>query len=537
MMDFHISRLARTTAFLLVFGAGFHFLSAPCQAAALEKYLLVVPLRPENAEAKKQAWFGNAARMVFQQAALSMHTLVFLKDDELAALQKEFNLGAGEPEPGQMERVADSREIAVLYGGYRLEGDRLIVQIHLIAGRNVEARVFTVTGSTRSLRALFAGIWEQVCKNLNLTVSEREQLLFKRLPGTDAWAALRAYYQAWARAGMNLESEEACRSALPLLEQALNQDPQFVPALALRSECRWTLGQKGPSQEKKTSRLQAQRDLDRALKLQPEHPLVMNAQVRFHLEREAYAEASAVGEKNRSLNPANFRNYLLLAEAYRRLNRIPDAERLLISGLDQQGTDLQKKPFNLNLGLLLLKNKDHHAEIYLREVLRLSPKNAKLRYLRAGALYRLKRHLDAMSEIQQAEAIKSWPELLKLKGLVAMALGNLFYEEGDFDRAYSHTTIAMNLKPNDFEVMLLLAKVMRKKGFHEQARQQLDAARRAVRPSRPKDHMDLGTEYVAQGFRAEGAREYTEYLKLYPKAPERRHLISLIRQLQGETDE
>lgn len=537
MSDLHIPRLARFLAAGLLIGAGWHACASSCEAAAYEKYLLVVPLRAENAAAQKQAWFKQAFRMVFQQAALSMQTLIFLKDDELAGLQKEFKFGAGEPEPGQMERVADSREIAVLHGSYRLEGDRLTVKCQLIAGRNVEERVFNVTGSTRALKALFNSIWEQVFKNLNLGVSEREAKLLKALPGTDAWAALQAYQQAWTRAGANPESQEACQAALPYLDQALKQDPQFVPALALRSECRWTLGQKASSQGQKTSRLQAQRDLDRALKLQPEHPLVMNAQIRFQLDREAYQEAAQEGEKCLSLYPANFRNYLLLAEAYRRLERIPDAERILLSGLDQQGTDLQKKPFNLDLGLLLLKNKDDHAEIYLRKVLELSPKNAKLRYLRAGALHRLERYLDAMTEVQQAEAVKSWPELLKLKALIATALGNRFYEEGDFDRAYSYTTIAMNLRPNHFEVLLLLAKIMRKKGFAEQARQQLDAAQRAARSERPKDHMDLGTEYTAQGFRSEGAKEYALYLKLNPKAPERRRLISLIRQLQGETDE
>ncbi|MEW6515872.1 MAG: tetratricopeptide repeat protein [candidate division FCPU426 bacterium] len=537
MMPTSTPRSVLRHAALLAASIGFLLSAAPGRAAVYEKYILVVPLRPANAAAQKQAWFGPAFRTALQQAALSMQTLVFLKDDELSALQKEFGFGAGEPEPGQMERVADSKEIAVLHGSYRLEGDSLVVECQVIAGRNVEGRTFKVAGSTRALRPLFSSIWEQVCKNLNLTVTEREAELLKLIPGTDSWAALEAYQQAWVAAGANPESSEACRAALPHLERSLKQDPKFVPALALRSECLWTLDGPRAATAKKGSRPPAMRDLDRCLKLQPENPLVMNAHERFLIDQKAYEEARVEGEKNLSLYPTNYRNYLQLAEAYRRLKRVPDAERLLISGLDQQGTDFQKMPFNLSLGLLLLKSKDEHAEIYLRDVLKLIPKNAKLRYLRAGALYRLQRYLDAMHEVQQAEAVKSWAELLKLKALIATALGNRFYEEGDFDRAYSYTTIAMNLRPNHFEVLLLLAKVMRKKGFHEQARQQLDAAQRAARKSHPKDHMWLGTEYVAQGFRDEGAKEYTLYLKLNPKAPERRRLISLIRQLQGETDE
>ena len=67
----------------------------------------------------------------------------------------------------------------------------------------------------------------------------------------------------------------------------------------------------------------------------------------------------------------------------------------------------------------------------------------------------------------------------------------------------------------------------------EEARQQLEAARRIVDNQRARDHFLLGTEYIAQGYKEEGAQEYVAYLKLSPQAPERSQLIQYIRKLRG----
>jgi len=67
----------------------------------------------------------------------------------------------------------------------------------------------------------------------------------------------------------------------------------------------------------------------------------------------------------------------------------------------------------------------------------------------------------------------------------------------------------------------------------EEARKQLDSARQIVDNQRARDHFLLGTEYIAQGYKEEGAQEYITYLKLTPHAPERSQLIQYIRKLRG----
>lgn len=507
------------------------------EAVVYEKYLLVMPLRPANQSARKQAWFGKAFRQAMNNAVLSMQSLIFLKDDELASLQDEFQLGSGTPEPGQLEHLADSKDIALLYGTYLIKGNQLIVNCQVIPGRNFEVSRFKVTGSPKKLEALFTSIIKHTTQILDLEVSEDEMKSLRRVPGTHTFAAFYQFHRASNLVAADPENKPQCQKALPELNKALKRDPAFVPALALRADCRLTLASGAKVKERQSQFNLAKRDLEKGLKFHRRHPLLMNAQVKYFLLTKKYAKAREIGQENLMRHPANFRNYLLLGMAYRMLKMPDEAEKILIQGLDQQGTELQKKPFNRDLGLLLLKRKDKHAVVYLKEVLELETRNAKLHYLRAAALYRLERYLDAMKEIQTAEAVKNWKDLQRLKARTTRSLGRIFFEEGDYDRAYSYTSIAMNLAPNNFETLLLMAKVLRKKGFHQEARHQLDVARATARKKHPKDHLWLGTEFVAQGHRQEGVEEYRLYLKLNPKAPERRRLISLIRKLQGDADE
>jgi tetratricopeptide (TPR) repeat protein len=507
-------------------------------AAAFEKYLLVMPLRADNALAKKHAWFGKAFRVGFAQATLSLKTIVFLKDDELESLQKEYKIGKQEPDPGQMETLADEKDIAVMYGSYKMKGKQIVLYCNIIPGRNFEARSFKISGTRNDLKKMYASIFEKTSDILNLEVSGEENKAMKNIPGTSLYGAYKIYISALNILRPNPGSETLCRKAIPLLDQAIKSDPKFVLARATRANCRINIAQIQKNKLRATNLRLAKKDIDSAFKLEPNQPLLMNVRVEYDLTQKKYAEAKAVALKNLDLHPANYRNYLLLGYVYRFLKDSEASEKILLKGLDQQGTELQKKPFHRELGLLLLKRNDKHAEVYLHEVLKIETKNTRLYFLRATALYRLKRYMDVMNEIQKLEAIKkSWRDVKVLKSKTSFALGQTFFEEGDFDRAYSYTSIALNIQPKKFDILLLMAKTLRKKGFGTEARKQLDKALAAARRKHPKDHLWLGTEFVAQGYREEGAKEYVKYLKLKPKAPERRRLISLIRKLQGEIDE
>ncbi len=103
-MFFSIHRYLLFLFIFCILGAGFAF-----PAMAWEKHLLVVPLRPLNHEAKQISWFGQAFRPAWAHAGLSLKALILLKDDELAVLRREFNIGDGKPAPDFIDPKASWR--------------------------------------------------------------------------------------------------------------------------------------------------------------------------------------------------------------------------------------------------------------------------------------------------------------------------------------------------------------------------------------------------------------------------------------------
>ncbi len=505
-------------------------------ARAWEKCLLVLPLRPLNHEAKQISWFGPAFRLAWAQAGLSLDKLSLLKDDELAELRREFNLADGKPEPGLLEHLADEKEIAVLYGSYSKKGRQIVLYCHLVPGRNEEKQSYKISGSLTALRLLFTQNFRQILSGLELNLTRQTWKEIERVPGTDSRHAFRYYSQALTiMRSRSPENRITCPQSLLLLNRAIKADPAFVPALAMRAKCRILAAPVRKKNAYQTALNLAWKELETGMKLEPENPLLQNAAIEYYMARDNYSQARTLAEAGLKSHPVCFHNYLLLGRIYRKLNMPQEAEKVLLQARNQQGTDLQKRDFNLELGILSLKRNDKHAEIYLHKVLQLEPQNARVLYLRATALYRLRRHMEALQEILKAQSIKKWKKLKQLKAKTTLALGRTFFDKGDYNRAYSYASIALNLGFQDFETLLLMAKAMRKLGYHPEARKQLDLARKKVRPDQTQDHLRLGTEYVAQGFHQEGVREYVLYLEINPKAPGRRRLISYIRKLRGES--
>jgi tetratricopeptide (TPR) repeat protein len=524
-------QLALGLVLLLMSGTG-------ALAGAWEKFVLVLPLKPADEPAQNSAWFGWAFRDALAQAFLSFNTVVFLKDDELAAIHKEYKLKPQtEADPGQLEKISDDKELAIVSGTYTRRAGKLTLHGQVVPGRGEEARPFTVTGNDKQLRAFFAQVLKEITDILDIRPNEgAEELRF--IPGTDSGAALEAYAHAQearrAAGGGETAASRAAQAAY--LDKAMALDPAFVTALAQRLALK--LAKPGVQEKERKALVAAvSKDADAAAQLEPANPYLESVRMELLLLQQKYVDAIALGSPYLKNHATYYRGYLLLGRAYQGAGRESEAEKTLMKALEQQGTALQKKPFNLELGLLLLNHKDKLAENFLHEVILLEPKNASLHYWRGLALFNLGRWLDTMDEIQAAEAIRPAEDLKLLKAKTTLALGNEYLKNNDLDRAFTFTTMATKLRPHHFETSLLFARVLRKKGYLDEARKQLDATRRIVDAQRARDHFLLGTEYVAQGYKEEGAQEYVSYLKLNPEAPERTQLIQYIRKLRGTGEE
>lgn len=507
------------------------------QAAVWEKVVLVLPLKPADQESQSAAWFGWAFRDALAQAFLAFNSVGFLKDDELTALSQEYKLKLKQDaEPGQLEKISDDKEVAIISGSFSRHQGKITIRGQVIPGRSEEARPFTVTGNDSQLRLLFGEVLKETTELLDLKPNENgEELNF--VPGTDSWPALETYTQALdLRRNPGTGDEAANRTAqITLLDKALTLDPAFVSASAQRLSLRLT-HPGSDANARKQFLASAQKETEAALRSEPANPYLESARLELLLLQQKYVDAIALGTVCVKTHAPYYRNYLLLGRAYQGAGRGNEAEKILMKALEQQGTALQKKTFNLELGLLLLNHKDNLSEKFLAEVIRLEPKNGALHYWRGLALFNLGRFLDVMDEIQAAETLHKTNDLKLLKAKTTLALGNEYYKTNDLNRAYTFTTMAAKIRPRHFETSLLLAGILRKKGYPEEARKQLDATRQIINNQRARDHFLVGTEYIAQGYKEEGAQEYVAYLKLNPQAAERAQLIQYIRKLRGGTD-
>ncbi len=505
-------------------------------ASAWEKHLLVLPLVASDQAARNAVWFGTAFRDAYAQAFFSMNSIAFLKDDELTSLVKEYSLKLSqEPEPGIMEKIADDKELALIFGSFSIHKDTITINCHVIPGRGDDSHTFTVSGQKNQLKSLFKQALKESASALDIKPTDSIWEEWRSIPGTNSWTALEAYSQAqdFIRAFYgSTETVVKHQKAILALERSVQADKTFVSAIAQKISFQLLK----PNSDIKTHQqflINAQKDIEHALKLEPTNPHLENARLDILLQNRQYKQAIELGSRFIQQHGTNYRNYLLLGRAFLAIDQWSEAEKILMSALAQQGTALQKKPFNLELGMLLLNHKDKLSENFLQEVIKLEPKNAELHYWRAVALFNIGRWLDTMDEIQIMENLKKTSELKQLKAKTTLALGNEYFKTNDLTRAFTFTSMAVKLRPLHFETNLLMAKVLRKKGYLDEARKQLEIAKSVADNQRGKDHFILGTEYIAQGLKEEGAQEYVAYLKLNPNAPERTQLIQYIRKLRG----
>jgi len=463
--------------------------------------------------------------------------LIYLNEKELKILKKKFKINTSKLEDHKFGQLADKHDISVCYGSYAIKESIISVSIKLITVKGAKPLTFKITGNKYKLKELFSKIIYPVINTLEIAQDNESNAHIQSIPGTDKWGTLKLYTRALNKLRYRPKNIQACSQALPLLNQVLKSEPNHPSARAYRASCQLAVKLARRDKSTKANRFAiVKRDLDNIFSNYPNHPLAHNAMVEYLIATKQYRLGIKRARRYNQIFPANHRQYFLLGHLLRLENQVIEAEVILNQGLKLQGTEYQRKPYYKELGMLLLEHNDHVAEKYLAAAVHLEPTNYKLHYMRANALFRLNRYMEAMKSIDQADRLVKSKLIKDLKSKIATAAASQYYDKIDFDNAFTFATIALNLNNKDFKINLLLSKILRKKGLKHDARQQLELAHSLIKPGKGKQYQLLGNEYIAQGFRLQGAKAYDNYLINNPKAEERIKLRKLIKKLRGNND-
>lgn len=245
----------------------------------------------------------------------------------------------------------------------------------------------------------------------------------------------------------------------PLLDKALQLQPDFVPALLLQA-----MGQLEAKQF-----TEAKRSLGKVLELQPEEPKAVFLLSKVMIDREEYAEAirSLKGLIDRF--PEDPDVHLLLLSAYRKdenyqlafetslqlLERFPDYPLVLYNG----GLDLE------------IMGRFQEAENHLRKLLPMIEGDPELM---AGARLGLARVLAHQQKTVEATALFEEAIRLNQGGVPALAdLSDIYMKAGEFEKAATLLRQVVAREPKRKQAYIQLAKVLRRMGKIEEAREQV----------------------------------------------------------------
>ena len=245
----------------------------------------------------------------------------------------------------------------------------------------------------------------------------------------------------------------------PLLDKALQLQPDFVPALLLQA-----MGQLEAKQL-----TEAKRSLGKVLELQPEEPKAVFLLSKVMIDGGEYAEAirSLKGLIDRF--PEDPDVHLLLLSAYRKdenyqkafetslqlLERFPDYPLVLYNG----GLDLE------------IMGRFQEAETHLRKLLPMIEGDPELM---AGARLGLARVLAHQQKTVEATALFEEAIRLNQGGVPALAdLSDIYMKAGEFEKAVRLLRQVVAREPKRKQAYIQLAKVLRRMGKIEEAREQI----------------------------------------------------------------
>jgi len=224
-----------------------------------------------------------------------------------------------------LREIADALDVTlIMEGSVRRERDELRLNVQLIDGRSDE-QIWSQTYDRefRDALQLQRAVAQQVAAEIGAKLTPSEQRLIAT-PPTSSPEAYERYLRALALFGREDFEETELRNVERLLSEAIDRDPDFAVAYALRAKARLRIHQSGF--DTGGSAELARQDIDRAIALQPELPEALVARGLYRTWISLDAEGG-LGDLSRALamapNDADTHNTAALA--LRRLGRFDEA--------------------------------------------------------------------------------------------------------------------------------------------------------------------------------------------------------------------
>src|SRR6187402_689898 len=224
-----------------------------------------------------------------------------------------------------LREIADALDVTlILEGSVRRDGDDLRLTLQLIDGRTDEHLwAETYDRKFEDALQLQRTVAEQVVAEIGAKLTPAEQRLIARAPTSNPEAYER-YLQALALFGRQDFEEMELRNVERLLSEAIDRDPKFAVAYALRAKARVRIQHSGWGSPGLAERARA--DIEQALTLHPELPeaLVARGLYRTWVTQDA---ARGLDDLMRALAmaPNDADTHHTAALALRRLGRFDEA--------------------------------------------------------------------------------------------------------------------------------------------------------------------------------------------------------------------
>jgi non-specific serine/threonine protein kinase len=275
----------------------------------------------------------------------------------------------------------------VLEGGVRRAGDRLRVTVQLVDGRDgYQIWSERFDGELKDVFAIQEQIAESVARALRtvLTEADRDALQQRRSTSLEAWEL----YLRARRTLSDLNTRDM-RYAIPLLERAIELDPQFALAHAALAETSYELFSWMGAREEDLQR--GETAAHRALELAPDLAEAQVAAGAALSGGHRYERAAARFEEAIRIDPQLWQAYWLFARMRFAEGRLDDAEALWHKAMEVRPLDYQVP---LLLGMIY-RARGRTAELeatqwrgieLARRHLGENPDDVRAMYLCAGAL-------------------------------------------------------------------------------------------------------------------------------------------------------
>jgi tetratricopeptide (TPR) repeat protein len=229
------------------------------------------------------------------------------------------------------------------------------------------------------------------------------------------------------------------------------------------------------------------------------------------IEKKDYAAAEALLQKVVVAQPANYQAWFDLGFVYNALGRPDDSIAAYRKSVSAKPDVFES---NLNLGLMLAKNKQTGAEDFLRAATKLKP-TAHVDQGRATAWLALAHLLEEPDPNAAIEAYKQ-ASTLQPKDLEAhLSVGQLYEAQNKFAEAEQEYKLALGIDPSSSDAVVGLANVyMRGRRFPEAE----DYLRKVIvqRPNDAAAHIQLGRILAADQKYDDAIAELQTSLKLAP---------------------